>query len=169
MYIFLIILLLILPWPLYWWYMSIFRSTRKNRINLVITKTLDRVVRKNRLSVNEMDLFDNKIIGLDQRKYKLILIEYENMTTRADCISLNQVTSCNLYKEMNESTGRVEKVRVSMTIMGGSDPVNFIFYDATKQNVYELPFLSGKAKYWKSRIQLYIHNTRPEPEPEYTL
>jgi len=79
MYTFLIVLLLVLPWPLYWWFMSIFKSTKKNRINIVINNALARIVRKNRLTINEMDLFDNKVIGLDQNKYKLILIEYGNI------------------------------------------------------------------------------------------
>jgi len=149
--------------------MSIFKSTKKNRINIVINNALARIVRKNRLTINEMDLFDNKVIGLDQNKYKLILIEYGNKNTRADCISLTQAKSCNFYKEINESTGRVEKVTVNLTFSAGNKPISFTLYDATKQNIYELPFLLGKAKYWKSRIQLYIHNTRPEPKLEYTL
>ena len=116
-----------------------------------------------------MDLFNNKVIGLDQEKHKLILIEHEDKNTRADCISLTHAKSCGFYKEINEFTGHVEKVIVNLTFSRGHKPINFTLYDATKENIYELPFLLGKAKYWKSRIQLYIYPTRLEHKPEYAV
>ena len=167
MYTFLIVLMLLLPIPLYLGFKALFASKHDRRNALALKVALDRVIRRNRLLISEIDTFKNKAIALDRRNNKLILVEHRNNVTWEKCLSLGELGSFTIIKEMDQLTGCTQKVVIELNFNSNEELVYFTFYDESNDNIHELPSLVRKATDWKDKIYQHLNSLTPGHRLEY--
>jgi len=161
MYTFLIVLLLLLSFLIYLGFKAVFENKHDRRNALALKVALNRVIRRNRLLISEIDTFGNKVIALDGKNNKIILVEHRNNVTWEKCLSLGELESCNISKEMDQLTGCSQKVVIELNFSSNRELVHFIFYDESNDNISELPSRMRKANYWKSKIQHHLNIVKP--------
>jgi hypothetical protein len=169
MYTFLIVLILLLPIPLYIGFKAFFDSRHNRRNALILKRALDRVIKRNRLSISEIDSFGNKAIALDLKKNKLILVEHRNNVTWETCLSLGELSSFEILKKMDQLTGCTQKIVIEFNFNSKEDLVHFTFYDASNDNIHELPSRVKKATCWKKMIQHQLNGVKASRRPEYVF
>lgn len=156
MYIFLIILLLFLPMPLYVLCKNAFKKTGDRKKALGLRKTFHQLSGKHKLSIDEVEIFDSKVIALDKREGKLILIEYVDNSIRPICISLNDLESHEVVKGLDKIGGHISEIVLEFKFKHRK-PVDFTFYDSAKDNISAFSFLRDKAKYWDAKIHFHVN------------
>ena len=169
MYTFLIVMLLLLSFLLYLGFKAVFENKLDRRNSLAIKVALDRVLKRNRLSISEIDTLGNKVIALDRKHNKIILVEHRNNVTWEKCLSLGELESCNINKEMDQITGCAQKVVMELNFNSSEDLVYFTFYDKSNDSIHELPSRIRKANYWKNKIQHHSNSVKEDYELEYVL
>lgn len=169
MYTFLIVLFVLLSFLLHLGFKALFENKHDRRNALALKVALDRVIRRNRLLISEIDAFRNKIIALDRKNNKLILVEHRNNVTWEKCLSLGELGSFTILKEMDQLTGCTQKVFIELNFNSNEELVHFIFYDESNDHIHELPTRVRKANYWKSKIQHHLNSVKAGHRLEYTL
>lgn len=152
MYTFLIVMLIILSLLLYLGFRALFENKHNPRNAFTIKVALDRVIRRNRLSISEIDPLGNKVIALDRKNNKIIRIEHRNNVTWEKCLSPGEVKSCKINKEMDPITGCTQKVVMELNFNSNEELVYFTFYDKSSDSIHELPPRIRKANNWKNKI-----------------
>ncbi len=135
---------------------------------LFLKASLDRVISRYRLLISEIDFLKNEIIALDSKNNKVVLILGQKGVVSEKCFALSEVQSCRLVVERNQLTSDINRVVLKLVLYGG-EVTEFIFYDEARDSIQELPSRHRKARYWKSRIQLYVNSLKQEPKFEYVL
>jgi hypothetical protein len=169
MYTFLIILLLLLPIPLYWAFKAMFKKEKDQKSSSAFKAALLHILKKHGLSISGVSVFSNKIIGLDHRNNKLIWIDYRNNDILEHCVLFRNIRFCTILKETDLLTGCTRKVVIRISFHNGDDPAYFTFYDESIDPVHELPARVRKANHWKNKIQLHLNSIKAGPVLEYVL
>lgn len=162
-------MLLLLSVLLYLGFRALFENKHDRRNALALKVALDRVIRRNRLLISEIDTFGNKVIALDRNNNKIILVEHRNNVTWEKCLSLGKLKSCNISKETDHLTGCTQKVVMEFNFINSGELVYFTFYDKSNASVHELPSRIRKANYWKNKIQHHLNSVRAGNRLHYTL
>lgn len=168
MYIFLIIVALLLPILLYFLYKKTFEKKRERKKALELKKAFNHLSRKHKLSINVIDIFNNKVIGLDRKNSKLIWIEYVGNRLRQNCIALKELESHRVRKVLDKIGGCLSEVVMEFNLRD-KKPAYFVFYDSAKDKVSALPYLRDKAKYWDAKIHFHVNEYDSARMFEYVL
>lgn len=169
MYIFLIIVILLLPLPLYVLYKNIFSKSKEIKKAFELRRTFHQLLKKHKLSIDEVEIFDSKLIALDKKRGQLILIEYVGSSIRPICISLSDLESHGVVKGIDKIGGHISEVVLEFRFRHRK-PVDFTFYDSSKDNVSAFSFLREKAKYWDAKIHFHANAYYDSGHPlEYVL
>jgi len=164
---FLILLLLLLSFILYLEFRALLQNKLDRKNALALKLALDRVITRNRLVISEIDTFKNKVIALDRKNNKIILVEYRNNVTWEKCFSMGELESCNISTKTDPLTGCMQKVTVDFNFSNNKGLVYFAFYDERNDHIQELPSRINKATYWKSKIQHHLNRVKPGQGLEY--
>jgi hypothetical protein len=154
MYTFLIILVVLLPFPLYVLYKKTIGKTNDAKKAIELKTAFDQLTRKNKLSVDEVELFNNKVIGIDKKNNKFVWIEFAGSSLWKRCISLNDLESHKIRNIVDKMDDCIFGIVMELKFKT-QKPVSFTFYDNATDNISAFPFLREKAKYWNARI--YFH------------
>ena len=148
--------------------MKIFENEDERIDNVRIRAALDRVISRHKLSISEIDSFKNTTIALDRRNKKVVLIIHRNDVVSENCLSLDEVHSCRVKKEVDQLTGCTKKVILQLNFNAG-EIVHFTFYDETRDKIHELLSRFRNATYWQSKLQRYLNNLEANYPFEYAL
>jgi hypothetical protein len=149
-------MLLLFSFILYLGLKALFENKHDQKNALALKVALDRVIKRNRLLISEIDIFGNKVIALDRKNSKIILVEHRNNVTWEKCFSLRELESFNITKNTHPLTGCIQKVVVELNFSNNRDLVYFTFYDDSNDRIQELPSRIKKATYWKRKIQHHL-------------
>ena len=94
MYALLIVIVLLLSFLLYSGIKALFENKNDRRNAFVIKEALDRVIRRNMLLISEIDTLGNKVIALDRKTKKIILVENRNNVTWKNVFHWARWKSC---------------------------------------------------------------------------
>jgi len=166
MYIYLITILLLLPIPLLILHRKGLQKKQERSRALELKKAFTQLSRRYKLSIDEVEIFESKIIGLDKKSNKLILIEYVGNSLRKNCIPLNELESHRVIKDLDRIAGCINEVFLEFKF-NYQKPVNFTFYDSAKDNISAFSFLRDKAKYWDAKIHFHVNSYNSNHAFEY--
>ena len=169
MYTFLIVILILLSFLLYLGFRALFENKHDRKNAFAVKFALDGLIRRNRLSISEIDTLGNKVIALDRKNNKLILVEHRNNVTWEKCLSLGQLESCKIKKEMDPLTGCAQIVIMELNFNSIEEPIYFTFYDKSSDRIHELRPRIRKANYWKNKIQHHMNRVKSGHRLEYVL
>ena len=145
------------------------RANRRRQTRLQLARAYDRNIRMHKLSIEAIDILEDKAIGLDRKNRKVLLVAIAPETKLERCIPLQEVTACNVKQTRNQNTSRVVAVTLDISCIGSNSSVQFNFYEAGKNRPAQLPHLLAKAEYWKRCLEPAQYRGRHNYELEYVL
>jgi hypothetical protein len=129
----------------------------------------DRLIKRLKFSVEHLELLNGKLIALDRKKKKLLVIDHNQIEKQEECISLLGVESCKIIEVKHGPDAYIKKVFLELKYRWNNKITRFCFYDDSCDLITELPTLARKAKLWKHRIDLHKYPGRVNFELEYVL
>ena len=108
-----------------------------------------------------MDIFNNRLIAIDQKMNKLVLVVYNNGMTEEKCLSLDNLIFCQIINATNRKKGCVESVTLELTFRNDPGMERFYFFGETNDDLRDLPSRIKKSKNWirKIKYQTSINQT----------
>ncbi|MCU7551857.1 hypothetical protein OCK74_22245 [Chitinophagaceae bacterium LB-8] len=128
----------------------------------------ERLVLENRLSIERLDIFKNKVIAMDRKNKKLVLIYHTDRTQQELCIPLLQVAACSIIEERDQQDQCIKKIFLNLKLRNLIHHL-FCFYDDSKDDVMEMPTLSRQAVNWSKSINIHRYPGNIGIEQEYIV
>lgn len=138
MYIFLMILLLLMPIPIYLGFRSLFGDKHRQKVYLTLKEAFKRLIKRHRLSITEVNIFGNSLIAMDRKMNKLVLVVYKNGITWEKCINLHEMIFCKIVKTANKAAGCIQKVNLELSFHKDGI-ITFAFFDEEVDDLRDLP------------------------------
>ncbi len=150
------IILLLIGIPALYGIRQMIVHQRRRRKQLSLAMAYEKLVLDNKLSIEDIDISDNKVIALDRKNNKLVLINHSGADHQEQCIPLLQIASCNIIEERDEQEKNMEKLVLQLMNKRNNMYYSFCFYDAGLDATTRLPSLSRQALLWKNRINAQL-------------
>ncbi|MCU7549194.1 hypothetical protein OCK74_08710 [Chitinophagaceae bacterium LB-8] len=164
-----LIIILIIGLPALYGIREIIKEKRKKRSQLSLAMSYDMLVLENKLSIEYIDILENKVIAIDRKNKKLVLIDHTEENKQELCISLLQVASSSIIEERDEQDKCIKKIFLEIKLRRHHMHHKFCFYDDSKDSVTELPSLSRRALHWRNRVNIHRLPGTVSIEQEYVL
>lgn len=156
MYVVLVILVLLAPIPIYIAFKSLFENKRNLKAKRAVKDAYKRVIKRYALSISQVNKFGNRLIAIDRKIGKLVLVVYKQGITWEKCFNLDEIIFCQIVKTTNKLSGCIENVSMELTFRNNHGIINFPFFDETLDDMRDLPYRLKKAQYWKRKIQFHL-------------
>lgn len=154
MYVVLVVLMLLIPIPIYFAFRSLFENKHNRKGIQAVKDAYKRVIKRYTLSISEVNKFGNRLIAIDRTMGKLVLVVYKNGITWEKCISLDEVMFCQIIKTTNKVSGCIQKVIMELTLSNNHGIINFLFFHETLDDMGDLPHRLKRSQYWKKRFNI---------------
>jgi hypothetical protein len=164
-----IIILLVIGFPALYGISEIITGKRKKRKQRSLAMAYDKLVFEHKLSIEYIDILNDKVIAIDRKNKKLVLINHTEDTRQELCISLSQVASSRIIEERDEQDQCIKKIYLELELKRDFIRHLFCFYKEGKDSITELPSLSRKALYWENRIKTHKYPGSVSIGQEYVL
>lgn len=126
---------------------------RRKKKQMALAKAYDRLVREHKLSIEQAEMMGRKVIALDRKNKKLLLIDYSEGSQQEACVFLPAIDSIKTLKVGGEAGGCIQKIMLELKYKTLDKPESFCFYDEAFNNATELTSLSRRAMHWRDRIE----------------
>jgi len=148
----------------------IFRKESKNSIRqLELSLAFDRMIRREKLSIEHAEWLNGRVIAIDRRNRKLVIIDHRGNEKVEECISLLEVDNCRMIETRDGGEGRLKRISIELSNRGGNAVTRFCFYIDGIEMISELPARARVARFWKQRIEMYRHPGGVPLEFEYVI
>lgn len=149
------IIILIIGLPALYGIRELIKDKHKKRKQLSLTIAYDKLVTENKLSIEYIDVLKDKVIAIDKKNKKLVLINHSMETRQELCIPLQQVASSRIIEERDHQDQCIQKIYLELKLRKHYIHHLFCFYDGSKDSVIDLPSLSRKALHWSNRVNIH--------------
>lgn len=147
----------------------IYRELQEKRRQVNLAKTYERLVMKNKLSIEETYVFNNRLIGFDRKNRKLLLVDHNSTTRQEECITLPQLDYCEIVQVKNKTKNSTARLFIELNYKGTQEKRRFIFFDESIDKIVEKPSLAKRAEYWNRKINLHTNRDKSYPNSEYVI
>jgi hypothetical protein len=158
----------ILAIPAYYLIRIFRREKVKKKKHLELGLAYERLVKQKRFSIQHSEVLNGKLIALDSRNKKLLLIDH-NGEKQEECISLLGIENCRVIEAKYGPEACISRIFLELKFKWNNKITRFCFYDGTYDSITELPLLAGRAKLWKHRIDLHKYPGSVGLQLEYVL
>ena len=111
---------------------------------------------KNNLAIDKKQTLNKNMIGIDRLNLKLIFLDNNNKPGEFHLIELNDLSDCHLIKQKNSSTEHISKILLKCIFtQKNKAPIELLFYDEMKDDIFKMMRLSKKALYWVKSINIF--------------
>jgi len=141
----------------------------QKKIQKALGITYDRLVRNAKLSIDHSEILHAKMIALDRRNKKLLVIDHNMKQKQEECIALLGIQSCRVIEIKSKANEHIQKINLELKHKRADKITSFCFYDAACDPVNELPFLARRARSWKHRLDMHKYPGSVRLELEYVL
>lgn len=130
----------------------------------------DRLVREMKMSVEHHDTLNNRIIGLDRRNRRLLLIDHNGKEKQELSVALHQVRSCAILHQKDELNKFIISVILELRFKDENiSAVRFYFYNDKHDPERDLLPLARKADKWKNLIDVHKYSGKVYMPSDYVL
>lgn len=147
----------------------IYSELQEKRKQVSLAKTYERLVMKNKLSIEETYVFNNRLIGFDRQNRKLLLVDHNRTNRQEECIALSELGYCEISRVNNETKNSTAKLFIELNYKGNRGKRKFIFFDESIDKIVEKPSLAKRAEYWNRKINLHTNRDKTYPNSEYVI
>ena len=155
MYVVLVLLVLLMSIPLYIAFKWLFDDKFQPKSLLAIGQGFKRLIKRYKLSISGAAVFRHRLLAMDRKVNKLVLIVYKNGITWEKCVDLREIISCQIEKQFNKVSGRIQKVNLEL-IYPNDGIINFSFFDEEMDDSRDVTSRIKKGQYWRRKIQNQI-------------
>jgi hypothetical protein len=155
--------------PAYFLIRIFIKEERQKKQRRQLGLAYDRLVKQVKFFIEHSELLNGKIITLDRKNKKLLLIDHNQTEKQEECLSLLGVETCKIIEVKDEADGCISKIFLELNHKRSNKITRFSFYDDSYDLITELPALARKARSWKHRINLHKYPGRVNFELEYVL
>jgi hypothetical protein len=140
-------------------FLFFYKNDRKKKINLF--RRLSHEGTANNLTFCSQEILQNKVIGIDGIRRKIMILEKTNKKYNYSIISLDEVQNCELIKNCGSITNNLRKLEreknlhaigLQFEFKNQIQPASIIFYDSLVNSRRELVLLKAKAEYWSQML-----------------
>jgi hypothetical protein len=146
--------------PIYLGFRSLFEYRHPKNIYKVVKDAFTRIIKKQKLSIAEINLFGNRLIAIDSKLKKLVLIQYKHGIVWENCLNLRKMAFCRIAKTTNMVSGETQKVNLELLTFGKGRTIIFPFFDEKVDVIHDLPARIKSAQYWKGKVQYEINTAQ---------
>lgn len=146
----------------------VLKEKRQNKKQRQLGLAFDRLIKKVNFAVEHSELLNRKLIALDRKNKKLLMIDHNQIEKQEECLSLLGVESCKPIK-VKHAAACTKKIFIELNYKQNNKITRFQFFDDSYDLITELPALARKARFWKHRINLHKYPGRVHLELEYVL
>jgi hypothetical protein len=161
--------LFILGIPAYFMIRILRQQKAKQKRQLELGIAYDNMTRRHKLAIEHSDLLKGKVIALDRKNKKLLLIDHNQTSRQEEVISLLGIEACRIKEEKDAKDQCTGKIFLEMKHKWNEKITRFCFYDDAYDPLTDLPSLARRARYWKNRIDLHKYPGHVCLELEYVL
>jgi hypothetical protein len=129
----------------------------------------DHLVRQTRFSIHHSEVLNGKLIAMDRRNKKLLVIDHNRINKQEECISLLAIENSRVTEEKDGLNPSIKKIFLELKCKWNNKIFRFCFYDDSYDSITELPSLVRKAKFWKQRIDLHKYPGSVGLQLDYVL
>lgn len=148
---------------------KVFQAGRRRKKQRELAMAYDRLVKEHKLFPEHRDVLESKIIGLDKRNKKLVLIDHRKKEKQELCISLSDLAAAGVIEVTDDEKNGIKKVFLELKHKKNNMRTRFCFYDNDQDELSELKSLMRRAQHWKSRIDFYKFPGSISTALEYVL
>jgi hypothetical protein len=159
--------LILLGIPGYLLIHTLIKQNRKKKREKVLGLAFDRLVKEVRFSINHIEMLHGKVIALDRRSKKLLLIDHNQRVKQEECLSMLWIQSCRVIEIKYGSESCTRKILLEIKHKWNNKISQFSFYDDAYDTRRNLTTLTKMAKFWKHRIDLHKYPGSVNLELEY--
>src|SRR5687768_13461650 len=152
--------LLFLGIPAYYLIRIFLKEKRQKKKQRQLGLAYERLVKQVKFSVEHSELLNGKLIALDKKNKKLLLIDYNQIEKQEECLSLLGVESCKMIEVKHSADACIKKIFLELNYKRNHKITRFCFYDDSYDLITDLPALARRARYWKHRINLHKYPGR---------
>lgn len=155
----LVILLTIIIIPLMLIIMNNYQLKKDNEKMLVFFSNLGAIYN---LSFTGQEILQDKIIGLDGPRKKILVVEQQHKKYHSHLIDLYEVRSCKVKKmytaidssgyEKNKLEDHLHSISLDFDFKTEKDPVAVFFYRYGSDSLFEMNNLEHKTKHWEAML-----------------
>jgi hypothetical protein len=156
MYLTLIILVLLLPIPLYALFKSWYNKEKNRHGNMAVQRSFKEIIKHYRLTISEVNKFVNRLIAIDRTTGRVVIVVYKGGTIRRKCIGLEEIRACEIINVSNPDSGYIGRVTMEISLYNNPGSINFDFFDENIEDVRDLNRRIKQAGYWQKKIQYYL-------------
>jgi hypothetical protein len=151
---FIITTLILLP-ALYFIGREMINKKRKNSKRKTLTSAYERMVFAHKLSIEDVEDLETRIIALDIRNKKLMIIDHTKPKPLELCISLPEMAAIEVCIEKDDHKKYIQKVFLELHHKRKKGCTRFCFYDDAKDRFTDLPSIARQCFYWKKRLDIH--------------
>jgi hypothetical protein len=159
--------LVLLGLPGYYLVRRLLKKNIKKKRRMVLRLAFDRLVEQARLSIQHSELLKGRIIALDRKNKRLVLIDHNQEEKQEECIPLLWIQSCRVIEIKYGADAATRKIVLELKHKWNNKVSHFCFYDNAYDSISKLPTLTKSAKFWKHRIDLHKYPGSINLELEY--
>ena len=145
------------------------KAQRKKKAWLTLAKAYERLVLESRLSVEHSEILGGKVIALDRRNKKLLLVDHSGPQPLERCIPLRDVTATRIVEMRDDLQQCIRRIVLELRCKQAEAPVQFCFYDEQQDPLTDLKTLVRKSQQWKTRIDVHRNPGNVNMQMEYVL
>jgi len=153
MYMILVIVLLLMPLPIYIGFQSLFKDKYQHKIDLALKEAFRRVTKRHRLFMFKVTVFKDRLIGIDKRLNRLIIINYKHGITAEKCFTLDDLINCRVVNRVQSERGCITNIAIELTLSSDPAIVRFSFFDEKTDDSRNFAWAVKKSKIWESIIK----------------
>lgn len=131
-----------------------FKRDNEQKTLSVFRKALKKIIRENKFLMYYKDDFHKKLIGLDRKNNKLLLLDFNKNKKLLFCLGIKDIKKCSLI-QMKDNSNVLKNVFLEITSRDNGTPIKFSFYDKESDDKNERTCLVLKARDWNERINFH--------------
>lgn len=140
---------------------SLVNRNKKNKEDNTLDKEFEYFAIKNNLTIDKKQKLNKNMIGIDRLNLKVIFLDKSAAKKQFHLIDLKALSACLLIKQKNSSTGHISKILLRcIFLQKNKAPVELLFYDEMKDDIFKMMRLSKKALYWVKSINIFRESAR---------
>ena len=145
-----IIMFFMLGLPAFYGIRLMRKEKHRKKKQLDLAMAYDRLVLRNKLSIEHSEVLGDSILALDRRNNKLLLVDHSETGKQEVCIPLTAIAAAKISKERNDK-GHIKKIWLQVKNSNGNIH-RICFFDEATDPVFGLLRFSRRAVHWADRI-----------------
>jgi hypothetical protein len=154
--IILIIVVLLIPIPLYAIFHLLYVKEKNRHGNAAVQRSFKELIKRNRLTISEVNKFVNRLIAIDRNSGTVIVVVHNDGNTWQKCIGLEEIRNCEIISTRHPQNGFIQKVTMELSLCNSQENMSFAFFDDKIEDVRDLGRRMKQARYWQKKIQYYL-------------